>query len=129
MDFTCFLGIRSAETGFTSPFGHVLIHFNFLNTPKPVLKFPKVRFFKGMRLTVQIALLAAWRFLNLQALSLERAGWAGRNLLILLLSDKMRLLSVKVAIGDRLMAFVRSATDIEIKPNTTALWYENCHVI
>ena len=61
-----------------------------------------------MRLTAQIALLTAWGFLNLQALSRERAGWAGRDLL---LSDKMHLLSVKIAIGDRLMAFVRSATD------------------
>ena len=46
--FTCFLGIRHAEMGFTSPFGHVLIHFSLLNTLKPVLKFPEIRFWKGM---------------------------------------------------------------------------------
>ena len=78
-----------------------------------------------MRLTVQIALLAAWRFLNLQALSLERAGWAGRDLL---LSDKMRLLSVKIAIGDRLMAFARSATD-KTEHNCSMVRKLSCYLI
>ena len=48
MGFRYFLGIRSAEMGFTSLLGHVLIHFSNLNTLKPVLKFPEIRFLKGM---------------------------------------------------------------------------------
>ena len=54
----CFLGIRSAEMGFTNPFAHFLIHFRLLNTLKSVLNFPEIGFLKGMveELDQQLAL-------------------------------------------------------------------------